>query len=380
MSELLLKPGDLKSITEYCKKCGMCLSHCPIYEASDRLESVSPRGKLIIALGLLSGELKPDSSLSHKLMSCVLCSECVDYCPAGLDIPNLILGARISSKVYEMLPENIEKVVENLKTKGTPHGKDVSEKSKWFDLVDVEVEKEGDVLLWSGCTSALTNPNLVTKAYKLLKIIEGGNVTALRDEPCCYAMYVYTGNLDAYKEALIKVIDRIKETKAKVVVSLCPACTRSFRVYSKLVGIELPFEVLHVSEYLHEKLVKQGKKITLPNPVTAVYHDPCTLSRGLGVKDKQRELLSSVENLKWLEMKGTRNCCGGGAAYGLYQPDWSAKITSRRLKDVPNGVKQIITTCPTCEATFKKAIKREGLDIEVTDLIEFLYEGLQKEA
>ena len=377
MSELLLNPEELKSITEYCKKCGMCLSHCPIYEASDRLESVSPRGKLIIGLGLLSGELKLDEILSHKLMSCVLCSECVDFCPAGLDIPNLILGARISSKVYEALPESLAKVIENIKTKGTPHGKDVTEKSKWFDLVG-EVEKEGDVLLWSGCTSALTNPNLVATAYKLLKKLEGGSVTALRNEPCCYAMYVYTGNLDAYKEEILKVIERVKEAKAKVLVSLCPACTRSFRIYSKLVGIELPFRVLHVSEYLHEKLVKDGKKIALPNPLTAAYHDPCTLVRGLGVKDKQREVLSSIENLKWLEMKGTRNCCGGGGAYGLYQPDWSAKISSRRLKDVPEGVKTIITTCPTCEATFKKAIKRENLDIEVKDLVTLVYEGLKE--
>ena len=55
-----------KGALNKCIRCGYCYEHCPIYK-STRWEIDSPRGKLILLYGLLSGEIEPSDYIANKI-------------------------------------------------------------------------------------------------------------------------------------------------------------------------------------------------------------------------------------------------------------------------------------------------------------------------
>jgi Fe-S oxidoreductase len=72
------------------------------------------------------------------------------------------------------------------------------------------------------------------------------------------------------------------------------------------------------------------------------------------------------------------NCCGGGGLYLALDPDKSSNIALNRLNDVPNGVKVLVTACPSCEVQLSTAVRGKGLELEVLDISELILRALNK--
>ena len=66
-----------KGALNKCIRCGYCYEHCPIYK-STRWEIDSPRGKLILLYGMLSGEVEPSDYIANKIFECFHCSRCAE--------------------------------------------------------------------------------------------------------------------------------------------------------------------------------------------------------------------------------------------------------------------------------------------------------------
>lgn len=82
-----------KSALNKCIRCGYCYEHCQIYKSS-RWEVDSPRGKLILLYGLLSGEVEPSSYVANKLFECFHCNRCQKACSSGVPIQDVYNDAR----------------------------------------------------------------------------------------------------------------------------------------------------------------------------------------------------------------------------------------------------------------------------------------------
>lgn len=82
-----------KSALNKCIRCGYCYEHCPIYK-STRWEVDSPRGKLILLYGLLSGEVEPSPYVANKLFECFHCGRCQKACSSGVPIQDVYNDAR----------------------------------------------------------------------------------------------------------------------------------------------------------------------------------------------------------------------------------------------------------------------------------------------
>ena len=76
-----------------CIRCGYCYEHCPIYK-STRWEIDSPRGKLVLLYGLLSGEVEPSDYVADKLFECFHCSRCQKACSSGVPVQDIYNDAR----------------------------------------------------------------------------------------------------------------------------------------------------------------------------------------------------------------------------------------------------------------------------------------------
>ncbi|MBX7073310.1 MAG: anaerobic glycerol-3-phosphate dehydrogenase subunit C [Pirellulales bacterium] len=97
-------PGTLLEDTvASCNGCGACRSQapnlrmCPIFRAAPA-EAASPRAKANLMRGLLTGDLAADAATGDDFKEiadlCVHCHQCHSECPAGVDIPRLMLEAK----------------------------------------------------------------------------------------------------------------------------------------------------------------------------------------------------------------------------------------------------------------------------------------------
>ena len=68
-----------------CIRCGYCIEHCPIYKTT-RWETDTPRGKMILAYGLLHVEIQPSAYAVEKLFECFTCGQCEKACSSGVPV------------------------------------------------------------------------------------------------------------------------------------------------------------------------------------------------------------------------------------------------------------------------------------------------------
>ena len=103
-----------------CTGCAFCKKACQVYFQT-RNETDSPKGRIMISYGLLTGELEEDESIVKSLQKCALCRLCESVCPSKVKIGDIIKAARYDLKT--LLPEH-EKLINDLeKWEGEIEGK-----------------------------------------------------------------------------------------------------------------------------------------------------------------------------------------------------------------------------------------------------------------
>lgn len=105
LEEHLVWKGELGLAVEArdCNGCGRCRTQspdarmCPIFRIGPA-EEASPRAKANIVRAVLTGQLKPEELTTDDtkalIDTCVNCHQCRLECPAGVDIPKLVLEAK----------------------------------------------------------------------------------------------------------------------------------------------------------------------------------------------------------------------------------------------------------------------------------------------
>jgi coenzyme F420-reducing hydrogenase delta subunit/formate hydrogenlyase subunit 6/NADH:ubiquinone oxidoreductase subunit I len=93
------KPIEYKNLEKWdktlasCIRCGYCFEHCPISKYT-KWESDTPRAKIAMAHGLLSGDLEPSDYIAEKLFSCFFCKRCEAACSSGVSLLDIFVDAR----------------------------------------------------------------------------------------------------------------------------------------------------------------------------------------------------------------------------------------------------------------------------------------------
>jgi coenzyme F420-reducing hydrogenase delta subunit/ferredoxin len=76
-----------------CIRCGYCYEHCPLFKLFG-WETDTPRGKILLSYGLMTGEIKPSEYVAEKLFQCFYCKNCSDNCPSQVPVTDIITDAR----------------------------------------------------------------------------------------------------------------------------------------------------------------------------------------------------------------------------------------------------------------------------------------------
>jgi len=162
-----------------------------------------------------------------------------------------------------------------------------------------------------------------------------------------------------------------KKFPFKDAITFCPTCTVFLKEGH---GIKAK----HVLQVILEKLPKAN----LDMKVT--FHDPCDFSRGLRIIDEPRQILEKL-GVEVVEMKNSKEnsrCCGGGGGILMTDQELSNDIAKKRIYEaLETGADTIITSCPTCETTLKKAAQevseKEGKTITVRNIEDIIWKGLK---
>jgi coenzyme F420-reducing hydrogenase delta subunit/formate hydrogenlyase subunit 6/NADH:ubiquinone oxidoreductase subunit I len=76
-----------------CIRCGYCYELCPLFK-SFSWESDTPRGKLLIIHGMITGKIQPSRETVDKIFQCFYCKNCSDNCSAGVPVTDILTDAR----------------------------------------------------------------------------------------------------------------------------------------------------------------------------------------------------------------------------------------------------------------------------------------------
>nr|MDO8116585.1 heterodisulfide reductase-related iron-sulfur binding cluster [Candidatus Sigynarchaeota archaeon] len=141
--------------------------------------------------------------------------------------------------------------------------------------------------------------------------------------------------------------------------------------YEKKFGLQMPFKVMHFSEFLAANMNKLKIKPTKGH-VTVTYHDPCHLGRHAGVYDAPRNVLKKLPNVKLVEMPRNKEnawCCGAGAGVKSAFKDFALNTAEKRVDESSRtGASILVTCCPFCERNLGDAIVSTHNTISIMDL------------
>ena len=407
-----------------CMKCGFCTFWCPVYQ-EERLEPSVARGKNMMIRGLLAGDLEYTREFADRLNQCTLCMVCTVNCPARANIPNVIVAARADTTkarglkfpyniIYRwLLPRrtlfgNVVRFASWFqgifmpKTEGTirhlsmflsalGRGRNIPQIAPRFlrQMVPVVnkppagVETKMKVGYFIGCMTDFVFPELGKRVVDFLAR-NGVEVWVPREQGCCGApVFLGSGDFGTGR----KMADtNVRAFEAlDYVVTDCATCASTLKDYAKFLAdtpgrreayTRFGNKVKDVSQFLVDVLKlppsayqpsveAKGKKVT--------WHDPCHLSRYLGVTSQPRQIIKSIPDVQYVEMAGADRCCGMAGTFGLNYYDLSKQIADRKVAAIKaTGADIVVSSCPGCEMQLMDSLRRNKLPVKVMHLMELI--------
>ena len=371
-----------------CIHCGFCRLGCPTFSVTHR-ESRNARGRNVLAFNFLNGTIEPSEALSEAFYSCTTCQACTYFCPAQVKVDEIVEGVR--KKLYQrgLTPEAVLGVRDNILKMGNVYASARKDRIEIYPPALKEKLKAGtlksqaETLLFMGCVPSYLDMKMVPSLIKPLDAAEVDYTALAAEEGCCGFPLFLMGS-DEFEPHAEKVIEKIKATGARELVTPCAGCYKAFKKLYPEIG-DLGLEVYHSVHYL-EKLIKEGKikfKDDLGKKV--VYHDPCDLGRAFKIFEEPRNILKSIPGLEYVEMARNRlqaRCCGGGGGVQANNPEMAVEIAAERVRDaLAVGAEIIVSGCAACKDNLRKGTKaipkEERGKIKVMDITEIVANALE---
>ena len=179
---------------------------------------------------------------SQVLHDCVTCYACEEYCPMG-NHPFYLIVSRQEALDVIPLPDPLVKRGIQL---GIPF------------RGDPEINEVQGTALNMGAFSTMTN---LTQG----KLFEG--LTLISTDPrkmfhyFCQLMYLHYGKISVINERLENIIQTIAAHKVKEVVHFHDECYGAYTSYAPAFGIPVPFQSIHLFEYLYNRLTALKNEI-----------------------------------------------------------------------------------------------------------------------
>jgi heterodisulfide reductase subunit D len=392
-----LSPKQVLEI-DACTQCGECLKHCPVQDVTNR-PSVSPPEKIrmfrefIRATEGLRATLFGPREVDRKLLEdftkalyeCTTCGACGQNCPVGIFTQRLWPMMRKEMVKRGLGPIGTQaEMPRAIAISGNPYDKPAADRYRpWFPE-NVALPGNAEIAYYAGCTGAYEAHPMVRGDVLVLNAA-GAPFTMLppEEEVCCGFPLFVTGQHDLLEELVTRLIDAYQTKGVKTLVCSCPCCVNMMtRDWPLIHGKALPFRIRHITQYALDAIAAGRLTLRKELQEKIIYHDPCYLSRGVGIIEEPRSVLRSIPGIELLEFERhglNSRCCGsGGAARKVYHENAIAIGRLTIDEAVAKKADRLILSCPACYAKVNEAMQGYKNQIRITDIMELVSGLIEK--
>ncbi len=387
---------------ETCLHCGMCAEACQFFEATGearyapvwKLEPfkrayLREYGPFALLYRLLTPKLKLNTLEEWQDLlfdSCTLCGRCSLICPMGLDLEDLIRQARHGMAEAGLAPAELWEAGERSAAQGGPVStgalKELLERLQRQSGVPIALDRaRANVLCTLSAAEVESYPGSIVAMARVMRHV-GADWTYRSDGYDATNLGFLTGNLAWQKAMSMRLVDAASACGAEVVI--LPECGHAYSALrwmgAEMAGRELPFRVLHVSEFLAEQVERGALKLKRLGK-SAAFHDPCQLARLGGVMDAPRTVLAALglEVREPFPTRDTNWCCGGGG--GVRSIRRAAKLRHRvfqlKMKQLNEvDAELFVTSCSSCRLVFEEGAAHFHWDRRLESLLELAADHL----
>ena len=368
MSQAIAEAGG--EALKKCYQCGTCTGTCPW----------APITEFQIRKLIRLSQFGYDG-IEELMWGCTTCKFCVDRCPRGVEIIDLVKSIRNMYSEGGMLPTSLRAFVGSLAARGNPWSGDVEKRNDWAKGQYPLYAEGMDYLYWTCCTVCYDPRNMLVARASADILNQSGFTWGLpgTNAQCCGESVRKVGDFNLFERFKTNNLGIFKAGGAPKILTVSPHCLATFK---QEYGEDL--EVIHLTVLMAD-LIRSGKIVPKKDlgGLKVTYHDPCYLGRHSGIYDAPRDILKAIPGVELVEMDRIREqsmCCGGGGG-GL----WMERAKGERLSDLrveealSTGATVLATSCPYCIAMLEDSVRTLNADdrIKIKDVTELVCESLE---
>ncbi|MFH2205004.1 MAG: (Fe-S)-binding protein [Elusimicrobiota bacterium] len=418
---------------EYCAKCQTCNDACPVYEESGNNDLYRPTFRSEVWRRLVNKYVKDgpqwlakfkhgDIDLNWTTITrlyelayrCTMCRRCAQACPMGVD------NGLINHELRKLFSQELGWAPKELHEKGTVQQLEVGSSTGMTPMVvkdNIEFVDE-DFSEESGLDAKTTWDK---EGAEVLLIHNAGEIMAWPENPAAFAIILNAAGIDwtlssaepsydgvnyglfyddmQLARIALKHMGTAKKLKVKKVVM--GECGHQHKAMMTIADRILVGDMNVNRESclpLLEKIVFSGKIKFDPkkNDFPVTLHDPCNITRNLGIVEPQRRILRYLcPQFREMTPHGVENyCCGGGSGFAIMSgnnfANWRIAVGGRKkLKQVlgafsdqpgPEVKKYICAPCSNCKGQFRDILEyykcKERSNIIYGGLVELIVNAM----
>ena len=409
--------AESEKILRKCVHCGFCTATCPTYVTLGN-ELDSPRGRIYLIKDMLENGRPADKEIVTHIDRCLSCLACMTTCPSGVNYMHLVDHARAHiEQTYTRSP--IDRLIRAALAFVLPHPARFRAALKLaklgkpfaglFERVDAlkplgamlrlapasvpaagkgtgthaaKAPKRGRVAMLTGCAQAVLDPGINGSAVSLLTRL-GVEVVFPQGEACCGALVHHMGREEAALASARNNVDawtrEIENGGLDAIVITASGCGTTIKDYGFMLRLDAAYaeKAKRVSE-LAMDVTEYLATLDLPEPaqksgLTVAYHSACSMQHGQKITRQPKELLARA-GFVVKEPREGHLCCGSAGTYNILQPEISARLRDRKVKNIEaTGAALVATGNIGCITQIASAAKLPV--VHTVELLDWAYGG-----
>ncbi|UCC18702.1 MAG: hypothetical protein JSV62_11415 [Promethearchaeota archaeon] len=415
---------EYKKMIKSCLRCSICKWIPQLQIKSQKYATICPSidmfnfhaysggGRIILALALEMGRLKPSKELTEIVYKCTECGGCAVACKFLNTLEPLEIIVKLREKLvslgYGPMPTQ-QQYIESIKNNNNPYNEAHEKRFDWLPN-DIKTDPNSKVLYFVGCTSSYRRKEIAVATARILNAANYPFKILRENEFCCGSPILRTGDKESFLNQVDKNLDIIDKKGIETVVFSCAGCYDTFKVDYPLER-KYNFKVLHTTELFNELIDTSKLELNNQVPYNVTYHDPCHLGRNsepyeewdgdelkmmplvsinipakpkrcgnYGIYDSPRKLIEKIRGIDFIEMERIKEyayCCGAGGGVKAAFPEFALNTAKTRIEEAEDTGAEIITSaCPFCSSNLKDGINAKSSDLRFLDISELVLMAL----
>lgn len=372
----------IRALADQCVACGLCLPHCPTYQATRR-ESESPRGRIALMRSIAAASEALDSASREH---CLACGRCERACPAGVHYLELLDLSRAAAPPrrsrWLALALALRRHIAALPgaTSATQVAATITGSARLrAAAAALKVARDwrspaaeaprpssspATLYLLAGCGSRL-QADALAGAQRLLARL-GVVASVSPAEVCCGALERHRGDASSADRASQRLAAAVTASDAGTVVALDSGCARELRRSGGATGVP----TCDLLQVVADALERQDLRFDGGGRRVGLYR-PCTLD-GAGAAAFDR-LMSRIDRVEILPISAGHGCCGAAGDYFIEQPELSARLATPVVDAIAAaGVDAVVTANLGCRLQLAAGLAARGAPTPVHHLLGFM--------